>query len=406
MQPVHRGLTSQKLKFTAFALEAANSLSTTYFFYYLYFFTKARYQFVAIQNLWLAAVLGLLYGIGSYFGGGFAHRLGYYSAVRIGIVSMLVSFFTCAFVASTWWAVVGLAMIGSVGMGFTWPGIEALVSEGETPARLPALLGLYNFIWSIAGAISFFSGGAIMEKFGARSIFFIPSALLLGEFILINYIEKAADHQPAVSTETTPSLLHALNRKGYRSPVPPKKFLSMAWLANPMAYLALNTVIATVPPSLAARMSFFARHRGFHLLGPGSSLAVGDFLWRCAFGPVWHYRFSYLAFNAYLALVISFAAILLAPNAWVLASAQILFGIALGLIYYSSLFYSMDVGENKGEHGGIHEAAIGFGNGAGPAIRRPGARAFPQHPRKRHLRGVRHADARFYRNLLDSLHNS
>jgi len=38
------------------------------------------------------------------------------------------------------------------------------------------------------------------------------------------------------------------------------------------------------------------------------------------------------------------------------------------LIYYSSLFYSMDAGEAKGEHGGIHEAAIGLGNMSGPLI--------------------------------------
>ena len=47
--------------------------------------------------------------------------------------------------------------------------------------------------------------------------------------------------------------------------------------------------------------------------------------------------------------------------------AQIFFGGAIGLIYYSSLFYSMDAGDTKGEHGGIHEAAIGIGNFAGPA---------------------------------------
>lgn len=38
------------------------------------------------------------------------------------------------------------------------------------------------------------------------------------------------------------------------------------------------------------------------------------------------------------------------------------------MIYYSSLFYSMDVGETKGEHGGIHEAAIGLGNAGGPGL--------------------------------------
>jgi len=47
---------------------------------------------------------------------------------------------------------------------------------------------------------------------------------------------------------------------------------------------------------------------------------------------------------------------------------EIIFGSVIGLIYYSSLFYSMDLGDTKGEHGGIHEAAIGLGNFAGPAV--------------------------------------
>jgi MFS family permease len=375
LQPVHRGLTSQKLKTTAFVLEAANSLSTTYFFYYLYFFTKARFQFVAMQNLWLAAVLGFLYGIGSYFGGRFAQRLGYYSAIRLGVGAMLAAFFTCALVASTWWAVVGLAMIGSVGMGFTWPAIEALLSEGESPARLPALVGLYNFVWSITGALAYFTGGAMMEKWGGRAIFFVPSGLLLLELILINYIEKGSEHQPTLAAEAIHPLLHN-EPEGPKSTVSPKKFLGMAWVANPMAYLALNTVVATVP-SLAARMNFSRMTAGFIgsvWLFSRAATFVALRVW-----PGWHYRFNYLA-SAYVTLIVSFAGILLAPNAWVLASAEVLFGMALGLIYYSSLFYSMDVGDTKGEHGGIHEAAIGLGQGVGPSVAALALGLFPDIP--------------------------
>jgi MFS family permease len=70
---------------------------------------------------------------------------------------------------------------------------------------------------------------------------------------------------------------------------------------------------------------------------------------------------------------------LLAPSLWLLLGAQIVFGLALGLIYYSSLFYSMDVGETKGEHGGLHEAAIGAGNCTGPAIGATALYFFPRH---------------------------
>jgi predicted MFS family arabinose efflux permease len=92
----------------------------------------------------------------------------------------------------------------------------------------------------------------------------------------------------------------------------------------------------------------------------------------------WHYRFRWLV-TAFLTLIISFAAILMSPNLAVLLLAQIIFGGATGLIYYSSLFYSMDVGDTKSEHGGIHEAAIGVGNLIGPAVGAAALQFLPQY---------------------------
>jgi MFS family permease len=67
-------------------------------------------------------------------------------------------------------------------------------------------------------------------------------------------------------------------------------------------------------------------------------------------------------------MMATFVLILLSPNVVTLVVAQIGFGLCIGLIYYSSLYYSMDAGDEKGSHGGIHEAAIGLGSAAGPAI--------------------------------------
>jgi hypothetical protein len=52
----------------------------------------------------------------------------------------------------------------------------------------------------------------------------------------------------------------------------------------------------------------------------------------------------------------------------------------VGVIYYSSLFYAMDVGETKGEHGGVHEALVGVGLCGGPAIGTIALRVFPSNP--------------------------
>jgi hypothetical protein len=52
----------------------------------------------------------------------------------------------------------------------------------------------------------------------------------------------------------------------------------------------------------------------------------------------------------------------------VLVAAQLGFGWATALIYYSSLYYAMDGSDTHGEHGGIHESLIGIGICGGPAI--------------------------------------
>jgi predicted MFS family arabinose efflux permease len=152
--------------------------------------------------------------------------------------------------------------------------------------------------------------------------------------------------------------------------------LKLAWLANPMAYLAINTIISSMP-ALARRLNYTPMQTGFvcsvWLLARAAAF-VALWLW-----PGWHYRFRFLAL-AYMVMMISFAAMLLVPNPWVLVLSQLLLGPALGLIYYSSLFYSMDVGKTKGEHGGIHEAAIGVGNGIGPAVAASALKFFPGHP--------------------------
>jgi MFS family permease len=83
--------------------------------------------------------------------------------------------------------------------------------------------------------------------------------------------------------------------------------------------------------------------------------------------------------GAYVLMLGTFAAILLVPKLWVVVLAQFGLGGALGLIYYSSLFYSMDQSDKKGEHGGIHEAAIGVGNFAGPAVGAASLQFLPQY---------------------------
>jgi MFS family permease len=249
---------------------------------------------------------------------------------------------------------------------FTWPALEALVSENETPVGVQQMVGVYNVTWAAAAAFAYFSGGRIYDWSNRGAVFWLPAVMFFGQLLFLVYLIRRAPHAvtmalPQAQTSPAPHPEPA----AYIQPVGPKTFLKMAWLSNPFAYVAVNTLIA-VMPALAHKFDLSATRAG--LLASvwcSGRLVAFAILWKW---NGWHYRFRWLL-TAFIVLTASFAAILLSPQLWVVVGAQVFFGFAVGLIYYSSLFYSMDVGEtSKGEHGGLHEAAIGVGMFAGPAV--------------------------------------
>lgn len=373
--PVHNPpITSPRLKTGLFVVEGLNSMATVGFFYYIYFLMKSKFQFGALENFLLAASLGLVYAIAAIMGGRFAQKFGYLVALRLGIITMALSFALESQVSGVW-LTLGLIMTANLGMCFTWPALEALVSEGEPQARLQNLIGIYNCVWAIGSALAFFVGGAMIERWGWNTMFFVPAAMQVIELAIVLWIEKEAPRQPAVAIKNSDSLPHPAEPV-IVSPVRPKTFLKMALLANPFAYLAINTVVSVIP-TVATKLHLDTKQSGFicsiWLFSRAASFIV-LWLW-----PRWHYRFRFLA-GAFLALGASFLAMLVTVNLTVLVLAELFFGVATGLIYYSSLFYSMDVSETKGEHGGIHEGAIGAGCCAGPAVAVCGLYFFPTIP--------------------------
>jgi MFS family permease len=365
-------MTPGKLKIGVFALEGLNSLATTYFFYDIYFYTQAQFNFGALQNLVLAAVLGAVYAVAAYFGGQFAQKFGCFTAIRWG-TGLMASVFLIGSQAEGLPATIAVIVAGTIALCLTWPALEALTSEGEPPVRLQNLVGIYNVVWAVTGAFAYFTGGVLLQKWGLKSIFFVPSGLLFLEMGLAFRLEREAQRQPPVELDRP---LPGPTPEGHASPISPALFLKMAWLANPLAYLAINTVVSTIP-TLARQFQFTPMRAGF-VCSIWLFARAGAFVF-LRLWPRWHYRFRFLA-GSHIAMIVSFGAMLLARNIWVLIASQVVFGLATGLIYYSSLFYSMDVGETKGKHGGIHEAAIGAGNATGPAMAAAALAFFPKFP--------------------------
>jgi predicted MFS family arabinose efflux permease len=367
---------SRRLKTGYFVLEGLNSFGTVFFFYYLYFFMQQAYGFGNKANLILAALNGATYALTAWFAGRFAQKYGYFTALKTGFGIMVLSLIFGLLTRTATghiWAMVFVV----VGMSFTWPTLEAMVSEGEHRHGLQHMVGIYNVVWAATAAVANFCGGAMLQKLGLASLFYVPIAIHTTQLILTFWLESQADlsgHRPVETQATTAAEL--IESAAEQLAIPKaRRFLRMAWLANPFAYIAINTLIAVVP-GVARRLDLSTMAAGF-CCSTWCFARLGAFavLWRWT---GWHYRFRWLLL-CYLGLVASFAATVLAPNLTVLVSAQLVFGVSVGLLYYSSLFYSLDRSETKGEHGGIHEAAIGLGNCAGPAVGAATLQLLPQH---------------------------
>ncbi len=355
---------SRRLKTGYFILEGLNSFATVYYFYYFYFFMQTEFGYGNQANLLLAALNGAVYAVMAWQGGNFAQRFGYFTALKLGFVIMMGALAVGSQLQTASGHILVMA-VTVVGMCFTWPTLEALVSEGETRAGVQRMVGIYNMMWAGTAAVAYFSGGAMLEKFGPNSLFYVPLAIQIIQLGLTLWLESQARQPLAGQASRLPAAPLVPEPDPHPHPAARTKvFLRLAWLANPFAYIAINTLIAVIP-GVAQRLELSTMLAGFCCsLWCFARLGAFFVLWRW---NGWHYRFRWLLV-AYLALVGTFAAILMAPNLAVLILAQIIFGCVVGLIYYSSLFYSMDLGDTKGEHGGIHEAAIGLGNFAGPAV--------------------------------------
>ena len=362
----------RRLKFAYFTLEGLGSFASAFYFYYLYFLMQHEFGFSGKDNLAFAALNGLVYVFFSWQAGRFAQRRGYFNALKLGF-SVMIFALAIGAMLHTVLAIVMDTVLLSAGLCFLWPTIEALVSEGEDAKGLPRMVGTYNVGWAATNALALFVGGTLVEKFGFKTLFLLPLVIFVAELAAVLWLEKhandvasAAAGQPVVKPPPDPHR---------PSPAKTKAFLRMAWLANPFAYIAINTFIPMLP-TLAAHFHFSPMFAGF-ACSLWCFVRLGTFivLWHWT---DWHYRFRWLVM-AFATLIVSFAAILIVPHLAVLLLAQIFFGVAIGLIYYSSLFYSMDAGEAKGEHGGIHEAAIGVGNFIGPALGAAALQWVPQY---------------------------
>ncbi len=340
-----------------FVLEGVNSFATAYHFNYLLFLLRDRYQFGNLHNLLVVAGVGLIYIPAARLGGRYGQRRGYFSSLRAGFGGMLCAVALGGLFPSVVTILVGIG-IWAAAMCFTWPVLEALVSEHEEPHHLLNRVGQYNVVWAATMGLAQFTGGWLFERLGPASLFWLPGILHALQWAVTWPLQARHDAWAAGNSDTAAGALP------HDVPIRPEYFRRLAWIANPLAYMAINTVNAVVP-GIAANLGLGVAQAGA-LMSVWQHVRTLSFavLWRW---PAWHYRFGWFL-GSFALLLATFLMLMLTRSQVLLVAAQLGFGWATALIYYSSLYYAMDGSDSHGEHGGIHESLIGIGICGGPAI--------------------------------------
>ena len=359
-------MTIRQFKTGYFVLEGLNSFATSFYFYYLFFLMQRHNGFGNVENLSLAALNGLIYALTAWLAGRFGQRFGYFKALAVGFATMALALAGGAFVHSPG-GQIGVLIVWTLGICCTWPNLEALVSESEDAVGLQQMIGVYNLVWAPVHGV-----------FQRR----VPSGNIRAQdpVLASGFGSFSAARDSSLSQDPHPG--GSLHRRASR----PGANGDESQANRPDALFSPNGLVGQ---SFCLRRDQYGcsdraepgSHAG-HEPGRGGFFCSIWFFARLGTFLVlwlwtgWHYRLRWFL-GAYMLLVGSFAALLLVPKLLVVVLAQIAFGLALGLIYYSSLYYSMDVGDAKGDHGGVHEAAIGAGIFAGPAIGATAAHFLP-----------------------------
>lgn len=347
-------------KLPLFVFEGLGSLACGFYGNYVFFLFRDRHGFGNFGNLGVAALMGLVIALASWQAGKLAQRRGCIRTMHAGLFGMIAALAIGACFSSLP-VQLGVLIFWAASQFMVWPALEALVTEGASGAARAHLVGVYSVVWATCSALAYFFGGGLFEWLGSGSIFWLPPGLhLLQLAVLWGYARRHGEVPPTAPTLPPPRQEMLPAGKG---PCP-RSFQRMAWLANPFACVAAFTLLAMVP-ELARRMGLSTTMAGlFCSIWFFARLGAFVVMWQW---PGWHYRFRWLL-GGYILLIMGFVTVLTADGLFWLGAGQVAFGLAVGLLYYASLFYSMDVGEARAEQGGIHEAMMGAGNFLGPGV--------------------------------------
>lgn len=241
------------------------------------------------------------------------------------------------------------AILGFVSV-MLWPQIIGWLSAGHEGFRLNHKLGIFNISCSLAGLISPYIAGYLVQLSSVLPLI-TCTAMAVISFVIICFTRK-----PPSSSEITNDDIQQIDTKQAES-----LQLCFVWLSR----IAMITSFACVGLIRVQMPLLFKLNLGFSESKYGTAIMVMGTLiflvfWVAGKTHKWHYKLPLLLLSQ-ASLLLSMLIILNASNLWHFFTATGLVGISQAFSYSSHLYYSLSGSKERANKMALHEIILATG---------------------------------------------
>ena len=248
-----------------------------------------------------------------------------------------------------------LVAAASFGAAMFWPSLMKWVGEKGDHKGLGKRVGAFNISWSAGIMVGPFIGGRLYTM-DYRCPYILGAFIVLCVLLLLLRFRKRLGREIICPEEP------AVQKPGGDA----KGFIYIAWLANFSIWFTIGAT-ENLFPKLADSLGISAGSLGgmISLVGLGQMLTFFFLFFFFSHSTWWHFKIRPLIMvQAGCAAGAAFFLLSSAPSLFRLGFLAI--GLAGGVTYFSSLFYSLYHRESQGVKSGFHEAILAVGIGLGP----------------------------------------